>query len=70
MKETRLTDEELVISEFDVSPDGSRVVFAAMRQDLENYFFLSELYLVDARKRQVVRLTEIELGQKEIILEV
>ena len=67
MKETRLTDEELVISEFDVSPDGSRVVFAAMRQDLENYFFLSELYLVDARKRQVVRLTENNAPEDHVL---
>ena len=67
MKETRLTDEELVISEFDVSPDGSRVVFAAMRQDLENYFFLSELYLVDVRKRQVVRLTENNAPEDRVL---
>ncbi len=67
MKETRLTDEELVISEFDVSPDGSRVVFAAMRQDLENYFFLSELYLVDALERQVVRLTENNAPEDSVL---
>ena len=57
-EEARLTDEELIISGFDVSPDGSRVVFAAMRQDLDNYFYLSELYLVDKPSRQVVRLTD------------
>ncbi|MCZ6778049.1 MAG: S9 family peptidase [Acidobacteria bacterium] len=57
MTETRLTDEELIISEFDVSPDGSHVVFAAMRQDLQNYFYLSELYLVDVLETKVIRLT-------------
>ena len=67
MKETRLTDEELVIREFDVSPDGSRVVFTAMQQDLENYFFLSELYLVDARKGQVVRLTENNAPEDSVL---
>ncbi len=56
-EETRLTEEELIVSEFDVSPDGRRVVFAAMRQDLDNYHHLSELYLVDTRSRQVTRLT-------------
>ena len=56
-KEARLTDEELVIGDFDVSPDGRRVVFTAMRQDLENYFYLSELYLVGTQERKVVRLT-------------
>ena len=67
MKETRLTNEELVVSEFDVSPDGSRVLFAAMRQDLENYFFRSELYLVDAQKRQVVRLTENNAPENRVL---
>jgi len=57
-EEARLTDEELIVSGFDVSPNGTRVVFAAMRQDLENYFYLSELYLVDTLSRQVVRLTD------------
>lgn len=57
-EEARLTDEELIVSGFDVSPNGKRVVFAAMRQDLENYFYLSELYLVDTLSRQVVRLTD------------
>ncbi len=57
MDESRLTDEELVISDFDVSPDGERVVFSAARQRLSNYFFLSELYLVDRLQSGVVRLT-------------
>ncbi len=57
-EEARLTDEELVVRAFDVSPDGNRVVFAAVRQDLDNYFYLSELYLVDTPSGQVVRLTD------------
>ncbi len=57
MDETRLTDEELVISDFDVSPDGERVVFTAARQRSSNYFYLSELYLVDRLEQKVVRLT-------------
>ena len=40
MDESRLTDEELVISDFDVSPDGERVVFSAARQRLSNYFWI------------------------------
>lgn len=34
MDETRLTDEKLVISEFDISPSGERVVFAAAALEL------------------------------------
>ena len=46
--ETRLTDEELIVDAFDVSPDGGRVVFSARRDDRTNYPFLSELYLYDS----------------------
>jgi len=56
-KEKRLTDEELIINEFDVSPDGTRVVFAATKQDDENYFHLSELYLLDVNNPKPIRLT-------------
>ncbi|HJO03556.1 MAG TPA: S9 family peptidase [Acidobacteriota bacterium] len=55
--EARLTDEELIVSDFDVSPDGGRIVFTAMAQDLENYHHLSELYLVGEQDRQVLQLT-------------
>ncbi len=67
MTETRLTDEELVISEFDISPDGERVVFAAARQRLSNYFYLSELYLVDTLEKKVVRLTNNNAGENDVL---
>jgi len=56
-KEKRLTNEELIINEFDVSPGGMRVVFAATKQETDNFFFLSEIYLVDVSNPNPVRLT-------------
>jgi dipeptidyl aminopeptidase/acylaminoacyl peptidase len=56
-KEKRLTDEEFIINEFDVSPDGKRVVFTAAPLEDDNYFHLSELYLVDLNNPKPVRLT-------------
>jgi len=35
--ETKLTNEELIINEFDISPDGKHVVFVATEQDDDNY---------------------------------
>jgi len=67
MNETRLTDEELVISEFDISPDGERVVFRAARQRLSNYFYLSELYLVETLEKKVVRLTNNNAGENDVV---
>ncbi len=67
MEEIRLTDEELVISEFDISPDGERAVFAAERQELDDYFYLSELYLVDTGKPEIVRLTNNNAPESSVI---
>jgi dipeptidyl aminopeptidase/acylaminoacyl peptidase len=67
MDESRLTDEELVVSEFDVSPDGERVVFAAARQQLSNYFYWSELYLVDRSEGNAVRLTNNNAGEDDVL---
>ena len=67
MDETRLTDEELVITDFDVSPDGKRVVFGAARQRLSNYSYLSELYLVNTLEKKVVRLTNNNAGENNVL---
>ncbi len=67
MDETRLTDKELVITDFDVSPDGNRVVFAAARQRLSNYSYLSELYLVNTLEKKVVRLTNNNAGENNVL---
>jgi dipeptidyl aminopeptidase/acylaminoacyl peptidase len=56
-KEKRLTDEEFIIDEFDVSPDGERVIFTAAPLEDDNYFHLSELYLVNLSNPIPVRLT-------------
>ncbi len=56
-KEGRLTNEELIIGTFDVSPDGKRVVFAATQQDTDNFSHLSELYLFEVEDPHPVRLT-------------
>jgi len=66
-EEACLTDEELVVGNFDVSPDGRRVVFAAVRQALSNYFYLSELYIVDISIGQVVRLTNNNAAERNAV---
>jgi dipeptidyl aminopeptidase/acylaminoacyl peptidase len=57
-EEERLTNEEFIIGDFDVSPDGNRVVFTARRENRRNYPHLSELYIVDVRDRRATRLTK------------
>ena len=66
-KEKRLTNEDLIINNFDVSPDGKRVVFAATKQDTDNFFFLSELYLIDVSNPNPVRLTNNNAPERNIL---
>jgi dipeptidyl aminopeptidase/acylaminoacyl peptidase len=66
-KEVRLTDEELIINSFDISPDGTRVVFTATKQDTDNFFFRSELYLVDVSNSKPVRLTNNNAPEGNIL---
>ncbi len=66
-KEKRLTNEELIINEFDISPDGKRILFAATKQDTDNYFYLSELYLIDVRDPKLVRLTNNKSPEGRIL---
>ncbi len=57
-KEVRLTDEQHRVGGYDVSPDGSRVVFSARRDARRNYPFLSELYMVGTNGDALARLTD------------
>ena len=66
-QEKRLTNEELIINEFDISPDNKRIVFAAAKQDTENFFYRSELYLVDVRDQKLVRLTNNNAPEGNIL---
>jgi dipeptidyl aminopeptidase/acylaminoacyl peptidase len=66
-KEKRLTDEEFIINEFDVSPDGKRVVFAATKQETDNFFFLSELFLIDLSNSDPIRLTSNNAPESSVL---
>jgi dipeptidyl aminopeptidase/acylaminoacyl peptidase len=66
-QETRITDEELIISEFDISPDGKHVVFAATELEDDNYFFLTELYWLSVNDKKPVRLTNNNAPEGRIL---
>ena len=66
-KERRLTDDKLIINEFDISPDGDRVVFTAAPLEDDNYFFLSELYLFDVNDQKLVRLTNNNTSEERVL---
>jgi len=66
-KEKRLTDEELIINDFDVSPDGRRIVFTAVPFEDENYFYLSEIYLIDLNDPRPKRLTRNNAPEENVL---
>jgi dipeptidyl aminopeptidase/acylaminoacyl peptidase len=57
MQETKLTKEDLIIDELDISPDGKRVAFIACPNNLRNYPHLAELYMFNVPERRLVKLT-------------
>ena len=63
-EETRLTDEELIVGAFDVSPDGQWVVLSARRDTRTNYPFLSELYLYERASGKLTRLTDNRASER------
>ena len=54
----RLTDEKHVIEDFDVSPDGGNIAFVARPDTRTNYVHEAELFIVDAARKRVRRMTD------------
>jgi dipeptidyl aminopeptidase/acylaminoacyl peptidase len=55
---SKITDEEVRIGSFDVSPDVSRIVFTARYENRRNQQYLSEIFLFDIEDSAKTRLTE------------
>ncbi|MEE8587301.1 MAG: S9 family peptidase, partial [Acidobacteriota bacterium] len=57
-EEARLTDEPIRIGDFDVSPDGKRILYTARSENRRNQRYLSEIHLLDIASQKSARLTE------------
>jgi len=66
-KEERVTEKEMLIDGFDLSPDGSRIVFTARKDDRGNFPFLSELYIVQTDGSDMKRLTDNRVLERDPI---
>ncbi len=56
--ESQILEEDLLIDGFDVSPDGSRVVFSARTDNRGNFPFSSELFVVDTAGGNLQKVTD------------
>jgi dipeptidyl aminopeptidase/acylaminoacyl peptidase len=65
-KETRLTEKRFIVSEFEVSPDGQKIVFAARPNARQNYPHLSELYLYQVGTKSLKRLTSNNAPERNL----
>ncbi|MBN2246226.1 MAG: S9 family peptidase [Candidatus Aminicenantes bacterium] len=57
-KETKLTDEEFILDDFDLSHDGKFILFTARTSNRRNDRNKSEIYLFDIASQEKTRLTE------------
>lgn len=62
--ETRLTEADFIVTEFDVSPDGSRIALIGAPDDRTNYGHMSELYLLEVDSKKLTRLTHNEASEE------
>jgi len=56
-KETKMTDEKHIVGNFDISPDGTQIIFTARFENRRNQGNLSEIYLLNLKDKAKTRLT-------------
>jgi dipeptidyl aminopeptidase/acylaminoacyl peptidase len=56
--ETKITEGNIILGSFDISPSGDRILYTARSSNRRNDGFTSEIYLLDIPGKQTRRLTE------------
>ncbi len=65
-EETRVTNENFQIGSFDVSPDGTRLIFTARYENRRNQGNLSEIYMLDLQDSTKTRLTDNRAPESDV----
>ena len=66
-EEKRLTEVDHRVGSFSVSPDGSRIAFAARFENRRNQSNLSEIFLLDVATGEIRRLTDNQAPEGRIL---
>lgn len=66
-KETQMTKEDFRISEFDVSPDGVKILFAARYENRRNQRYLSEIYIFNTKDSVKTKLTSNRTPERGLL---
>ncbi len=56
-KESKITDENFLIGNFDISPDGKRIIFTAQYSNRRNDAYKIEIYILNLQDKKKIRLT-------------
>jgi len=57
-KEAKITDEQFILSSFDIFPDNQQVIFTARYSNRRNDRYKDEIYLFNIEKKTKTRLTQ------------
>jgi dipeptidyl aminopeptidase/acylaminoacyl peptidase len=66
-KETRLTKENFIVGEMDVSPDSKHIILTARFENRRNNIHLSEIYVLDVENKKMRRLTENKIPERDLL---
>ncbi|MFQ5722592.1 MAG: S9 family peptidase, partial [Candidatus Aminicenantales bacterium] len=56
-KETKLTQEKMIVGDFDISPEGKRVIYTFRRDNRRNTGNLAEIAMLNLADRKITQLT-------------
>ena len=56
-KESKITDENFLLGNFDISPDGKRIIFTAQYSNRRNDAYKIEIYILNLQDKKKIRLT-------------
>ncbi|MDJ0836332.1 MAG: S9 family peptidase [Acidobacteriota bacterium] len=65
-KETRITEEKMRVSSYDLSPDNSRIVYTARYENRRNQGNLAEIYLVTVQDKVITKLTDNKAPESNV----
>ena len=66
-EEKRITNENFIIGNFDVSPDGKRILFTARFENRRNQGNLSEIYMMTIEDSVKTRLTDNSAPESRLL---
>ena len=66
-KAEQITEEKLVVSSFDLSPNGRWVAFTARQRNRRNDGYLTEIFVRDLEEGKTARLTENEAPEGDVL---